>query len=83
MTHPIEPQFSSPNPPSYPENPQFLTKDAMREMFDTNFPEVDEEEFENLFEMVDFDGSGEIEFDEFLEMPMVGGGEESPRAGSP
>jgi len=50
----------------YPLNPAALSKDKMRELYSDLKPGMSTEEFEQQFEEIDEDGSGEIEFDEFI-----------------
>jgi len=50
----------------YPLDPAALTKDKMRELYADLKPGMSDEEFETQFEEIDEDGSGEIEFDEFI-----------------
>jgi len=67
---------------NYPDEPAHLTKESIQKYFAENQPEMEEEEFEDLFAVVDFDGGGEIEFDEFLDFGFkddavgAGGGDE-------
>jgi len=51
----------------YPEHPSALTKEEMKELFATIMPDMTLAAFEKRFEEIDIDGSGEIEFDEFVE----------------
>merc|ERR1712085_12884 len=52
---------------NYPGEPGALTKWQIRRCFTEFFPETEEDDFEDAFSNVDFNGSGEIEFDEFLD----------------
>jgi Ca2+-binding EF-hand superfamily protein len=51
---------------NYPSDPAALTKDKMRELYQDLKPDMDEGEFEEQFVEIDKDGSGFIEFDEFV-----------------
>jgi hypothetical protein len=51
----------------YPENPSALSKDLMRELIKELQPQITEDQFAAKFAQIDSDGSGLIEFDEFLQ----------------
>lgn len=51
----------------YPDNPSALSKDQMMDLIEQLQPDITPEEFEIKFAQVDSDGSGQIEFDEFVE----------------
>jgi len=51
----------------YPDDPLSLNKDQTRALAEEINPDITDEEFDAQFEWVDFDGSGQIEFDEFLD----------------
>lgn len=53
-------------PQKYPEHSLALTKDQMRPMIEEMKPDITPAEFEARFHRIDEDGSGEIEFDEFV-----------------
>jgi len=57
----------SPQTDDYPDNPAALSKDDMKGLFADIMPEMTLATFEKRFEEIDTDGSGEIEFDEFVE----------------
>jgi hypothetical protein len=50
----------------YPVDPASLTKVEMRDLYADLKPEMDDATFETAFVEIDKDGSGEIEFDEFV-----------------
>lgn len=50
----------------YPHNPSSLTKEVMRDLYGDLKPDMSDEEFDAQFAKIDEDGSGEIEFDEFV-----------------
>ncbi|CAD7928630.1 unnamed protein product [Amoebophrya sp. A120] len=52
---------------NYPDEPAHLTKEIIRKIFTERYPDCDDEEFEDRYGLVDFDGGGEIEFDEYLD----------------
>jgi Ca2+-binding EF-hand superfamily protein len=64
---------------AYPQDPKFLTKDVMKALMIEVRPDMGAAEFESRFKRIDVDGSGEIEFDEFIvwvredEIKVVGG----------
>jgi hypothetical protein len=51
---------------NYPTDPASLSKDKMRDLYQDLKPDMNDDEFEAQFEEIDEDGSGEIEFDEFI-----------------
>ncbi|KAF4698844.1 hypothetical protein FOZ63_031799, partial [Perkinsus olseni] len=51
----------------YPDNPQSLSKSAVRGLAEELCPEITDEEFEAKWEIIDADRSGSLEFDEFVE----------------
>jgi Ca2+-binding EF-hand superfamily protein len=51
---------------NYPDDPSSINKDQMRELFKEMNPDLSEPEFEARFMRIDEDGSGLIEFDEFV-----------------
>ena len=57
---------------NYPDNPSALSKDEMCELIEQLQPDITAEEFEVKFKQVDSDGSGQIEFDEFVEWMAAG-----------
>mmetsp|Transcript_52826 Transcript_52826/g.123584 ORF Transcript_52826/g.123584 Transcript_52826/m.123584 type:complete len:741 (+) Transcript_52826:52-2274(+) len=63
----------------YPDNPAAIPKTAMRELIREIHPHLTDSEFEARFARIDSDGSGVIEFDEFVnwvredEVHVVGG----------
>jgi len=50
----------------YPVDPASLSKVEMRDLYADLKPEMDDSAFETAFVEIDKDGSGEIEFDEFV-----------------
>merc|ERR1719473_310073 len=50
----------------YPANPSALDYEMMRELYGDLKPDITDEEFAAQFKAIDTDGSGEIEFDEFV-----------------
>ena len=52
---------------AYPHDPASMTKEQVRELFLKHYPNVDEEQFESQFALIDIDNSGNIEFDEFMD----------------
>ncbi|CAE7478543.1 BPM6 [Symbiodinium sp. CCMP2456] len=75
----------SPGICGYPENPATLNKKTMFLMLKEINPSLQEAEFEARFRRIDGDGSGLIEFDEFVqwvyddEVEVVGGAEKVKR----
>jgi hypothetical protein len=61
---------------TYPVNAAALSRAEMRDLYADLKPEMQDEDFEAAFVEIDKDGSGEIEFDEFVfwlfleEIPM-------------
>jgi Ca2+-binding EF-hand superfamily protein len=51
---------------NYPSDSGILSKDQMRSLLSEMNPDLTEPEFEARFNRIDEDGSGEIEFDEFV-----------------
>lgn len=51
---------------NYPMDPASLSKEKMRELYADLKPDMADDEFDQQFEEIDEDGSGEIEFDEFI-----------------
>jgi len=51
---------------TYPVDAAALSKAEMRELYADLKPEMQDSDFENAFVEIDKDGSGEIEFDEFV-----------------
>lgn len=51
---------------NYPEDPASLSKDQMKGIMLELFPQTTDPEFEAHFRRIDEDGSGEVEFDEFV-----------------
>jgi len=52
---------------NYPIEPSALSKEEMRDLISQLQPDITAEEFDIKFRQVDTDGSGQIEFDEFVE----------------
>merc|ERR1712048_1513447 len=50
----------------YPHNPASISKDKMRQLVEEVNPDMEDDEFESRFRRIDSDGSGVIEFDEFV-----------------
>jgi len=74
------PKDAPPPTCGYPDDPASLLKPQMRALVSEVNPNLTEAEFEARFRRIDEDGSGEIEFDEFVawvhndEIQVVGGG---------
>jgi Ca2+-binding EF-hand superfamily protein len=51
----------------YPEEPSSMSKEQVRELLQEMNGEGDDDDFEQQFEWIDFDHSGSLEFDEFLD----------------
>ena len=51
----------------YPEDPNALSRDQVKQLIDGLQPDITADEFELKFNQIDQDGSGQIEFDEFVE----------------
>jgi len=51
---------------TYPVNAASLSKAEMRDLYADLKPEMNDDDFESAFQEIDKDGSGEIEFDEFV-----------------
>lgn len=51
----------------YPENPAALTKDDVKQLMAEIRPDMTLPEFDQKFIQIDTDGSGELEFDEFVQ----------------
>jgi Ca2+-binding EF-hand superfamily protein len=51
---------------NYPEHPAFLLKDHFRDLMTEVNPDLTEDDFAARFQRIDSDGSGMIEFDEFV-----------------
>lgn len=70
----------------YPENPASIHKPQMRALVSEVNPNLTEAEFDARFRRIDEDGSGEIEFDEFVawvhndEIQVVGSARKMPTA---